>query len=215
VLPLVLYTGAGPWQNNRTLHDLLGEPAEFHGFVPQWGPVSWELSEQNAEGLLESGDAWQQMLAVLRAQNAEPAAFERVFTEATRRLEGLGGQDHVRWYDLMRIVLSGGLWRRPRAEQQTLLAAAQAMQTNVNRQQEVTMIGKSMGETIWEEGWTKGSAEGELRASRRMLRRVLEGRFGPLPEAVVQKIESATDMDRLYDAAAQVSQLAGPEDLKL
>ena len=32
VLPLVLHMG--PWQNNRTLHDLLGEPAEFHGFVP-------------------------------------------------------------------------------------------------------------------------------------------------------------------------------------
>jgi hypothetical protein len=26
------------------LHDLLGEPAEFHGFVPQWAPLFWELS---------------------------------------------------------------------------------------------------------------------------------------------------------------------------
>src|SRR5262249_45709770 len=66
VLPLVLYTGAGPWENNRTLHDLLGEPAEFHGFVPQWGPLFWELSGHSAEDLLQSGDEWQQTLAVLR-----------------------------------------------------------------------------------------------------------------------------------------------------
>src|SRR5262249_40579510 len=45
VVPLVLYTGAGPWENNRALQDLLGEPAEFHGFVPDWGPLFWELGE--------------------------------------------------------------------------------------------------------------------------------------------------------------------------
>src|SRR5947209_14803034 len=45
VLPLVLYTGAEAWQNNRTLHDLLDEPAEFHGFVPEWGPLYWQLAD--------------------------------------------------------------------------------------------------------------------------------------------------------------------------
>src|SRR5262249_25754924 len=95
VLPLVLYTGEGPWENNRTLHDLLGEPAEFHGFVPQWGPLFWELSGHRAEDLLQSGDEWQQALAVLRAQGDEAAAFERVYLEALRRLEALAGQDRV------------------------------------------------------------------------------------------------------------------------
>jgi hypothetical protein len=68
VLPLVLYTGPGPWQNNRTLHDLLGEPAAFHGLVPQWGPLFWELAEHSADELLHSGDEWQQVLAVMRAE---------------------------------------------------------------------------------------------------------------------------------------------------
>jgi hypothetical protein len=76
--------------------------------------------------LLQSGDAWQQALAVLRAQGEEAPVFERVYVEAMRRLEALAAQDHVRWYDQMRIILSWGLWRRPRAERQTLLAAAQA-----------------------------------------------------------------------------------------
>jgi hypothetical protein len=81
-------------------------PAEFHGRVPQWGPLFWQLAEHSAEGQLDSGDAWQQTLAVLRAQGEEPAAFEQVFATALQRLEELAGQDHVRWYDLMRIVLS-------------------------------------------------------------------------------------------------------------
>ncbi len=106
VLPLVLYTGVGPWQNNRSLHDLLDEPAEFHGFVPQWAPLFWELSSHNADELLNSGDAWQETLAVLRPQGEETADFERVVVEAMRRLEALANQDHVRWYELMRIILS-------------------------------------------------------------------------------------------------------------
>jgi hypothetical protein len=90
VLPLVLYTGAGTRQNNRTLHDLLGEPAEFHGLVPEWGPLFWELPGHSADELLASGDAWQQVLAVLRAQGEEPAAFARVYAETLRGLEGAG-----------------------------------------------------------------------------------------------------------------------------
>ena len=108
VLPLVLHTGSGPWQNNRTLHDLMGEPTEFHGFVPQWGPLFWELSGQDAEALLSSGDAWQETFAVLRAQGEEAAEFERIYTKAMHQLTPLATQDHLRCYDLMRIILSPG-----------------------------------------------------------------------------------------------------------
>jgi hypothetical protein len=93
VLPLILYTGAGPWQNNRTLHDLLGEPAELHALVPQWAPLFWELCEHDADSLLQSGDAWQEVLAVLRAQGEEAPVFEKVYVEAIQRLEALAGQD--------------------------------------------------------------------------------------------------------------------------
>jgi hypothetical protein len=214
VLPLVLYTGAGPWENNRTLHDLLGEPAEFHGFVPQWGPLFWELAGHSAQGLLDSGDAWQQALAVLRAQGDEAAAFERVYVAAMRRLEALAGQDHVRWYDLMRIILSWALWRRPGAEREALLAVAQATQANIDRQKEVGFMGQTIAESIWEEGWLKGRSEGELQVARRLLRQLLADRFGAVPEAVVQRIDSVTDVDRLTAAALQVSRIAAPEDLQ-
>jgi len=227
VLPLVLYTGAGPWQNNRTLHDLLGEPAEFHGFVPQWGPLFWELSQHSTDELLQSGDAWQQVLAVLRAQAEEAPVFERVYVEAMRRLEELAAQNHVRWYDLMRIILTWGLWRRPRDERQALLAAAQAVQVNVERQKEIGLMGQTIAESIWEEGWLKGEEAGRLKGeeagrlkgeeagARRVLQRVLSARFGPLPEDVVRRIEACTDLARLTAAAEQVLGLEAPEDLQL
>jgi len=60
----------------------------------------------HTDELLSSGDAWQETLAVLRVQGEEAAAFERVYVEAMRRLAPLAAQDHVRWYDLMRIILS-------------------------------------------------------------------------------------------------------------
>lgn len=215
VLPLVLYTGAGPWENNRTLHDLLGEPAEFHGLVPQWGPLFWELGRRSADELLASGDEWQQVLAVLRAQDEEGPAFERVYVEAMRRLEGLAGQNHVRWYDLMRIILTWGLWRRPRGERPALLAAAQATQANVDRQKEIGLMGQTIAESIWEEGWLKGEEVGALKTARQILHRLLANRFSPLPEAVTQRIENCTDLDRLIATTQQVTTLDKPEDIQL
>ncbi len=223
VLPLVLYTGAGQWENNRTLHDLLGEPAEFHGFVPEWSPLFWQLADQSADELLESGDAWQQTLAVLRAQGQDTAAFEQVFAEALRRLEVLASQDHVRWYDLMRIILTWALWRRPPAERQTLLTAAQTTQGNVERQKEIGLMGQTIAEAIWEEGWNKGlakgiaegQAQGELKSSRQLLRQLLEDRFGPLSESVRQRIEATTDIERVQAAVLQVLHVNSPEDLEL
>jgi hypothetical protein len=217
VLPLVLYTGAGPWENNRTLHDLLGEPAEFHGFVPQWGPLFWELGRQSAEGLLASGDEWQQALAVLRAQGERGPGFERVYVEAMRRLEGLAGQDHVRWCELMRIILSWAQWRRPREEREALRAAGQAALVDATRQREVVDMGQTIAEAIWEESRLKGRSEGEsqggLRAARRMLRQLLTTRFGTVPDEVVQRIETCTDLDHLMAAAQQILSLDKPEDL--
>ena len=99
MLPLVLYTGTTPWGSNRTLADLMGEPAAFHAFAPSWQPLFWNLADQTAERLLASGEEWLQTLAVIRAQGEEAATFEAVYTEAMRRLQALHGRDHVRWYD--------------------------------------------------------------------------------------------------------------------
>ena len=95
------------------------------------------------------------------------------------------------------------------------MAAARTTQTNVDRQKEVGLMGQTIAESIWEEGWLKGESEGALRTARQMLRRFLTGKFGTLPEAVGQRIENCSDLERLTAAAQQVPTLDKPEDLQL
>jgi hypothetical protein len=84
---------------------------------------------------------------------------------------------------------------------------------DVNRQKEVGLMGQTIAESIWEEGRLTGRSEGELISSRRLLLKLLAERFGVVPEAVLQRIESADDVDRLEATALRVSHLATPEDL--
>jgi hypothetical protein len=57
-----------------------------------------------------------------------------------------------------------------------------------------------MGQTIAEAIWEEGQVAGELRTAREMLRVFLTHRFGPLPEAVSQAIDRATEVARLRSA---------------
>src|SRR5262249_47878965 len=101
VLPIVLYTGATPWGSNRKLIDLFGEPAAFHPFVPDWGPLFWNVADQTPEALLDSGEPWLQLLAGIRAQRADARTFPAVFEEAFRRVHDLHGTGRRRWDDVV------------------------------------------------------------------------------------------------------------------
>ena len=81
VLPIVLYTGATPWGSNRTLAEMLGQPAAFHAFAPSWQPLFWNLSERTAKSLVDDGEQWLQLLALMRATGEEAADFRVVCTK--------------------------------------------------------------------------------------------------------------------------------------
>jgi hypothetical protein len=68
-----------------------------------------------------------------------------------------------------------------------------------------------IAEAIWEEEWLKG----RLETTRDLLREALAERFGALPDAVLQRIESAADLDRLRVAVRQAVHLAAPDELQL
>ena len=97
--------------------------------------------------------------------------------------------------------------RRPKQEREALLQAAQRVQTKADIQKEVRVV----GETIWDEA----VVEGELKALRRSVRQLLERRFGRAPEAVIQRIESATDVDRLAAALVKVLDISAPDELPI
>ena len=100
-----------------------------------------------------------------------------------------------------------------------MLTAAQARQTDPSHQKEVRTTTQTIAEALIAKGRVGGEARGEargaLRASRKLLRGLLEDRFGALPEAVSQRIEATTDLDRLEAAVLQVSRLQSLADLQL
>jgi hypothetical protein len=135
------------------------------------------------------------------------------------RVQNLHGEDHPRWYDLLRAVWAWGHWRRPPAERAALAAAAQSSQVELSRGQEVQVMGQTIAEALIEEGMAKGiekgMEKGALLEARELLRQLLEERFGVLPEALRQQIEGATDLPRLRAACRQFLNLAKLDDLVL
>jgi hypothetical protein len=65
------------------------------------------------------------------------------------------------------------------------------------------------------QGRTEGLLQGALQARRDDLRVLLEDRFGPLSASVLQRIESADDLNRLQTALRDVNRLQRIEDLQL
>lgn len=211
VLPIVFHTGPKTWGSNRELTDLLGEPAEFHAFAPRWQPLFWDLTSMSPQALLDSADEWLQTLAVVRAEDASAEPFANVYNEVLERLEPLAVSDPVRYYDLLRMVLTWGLWRRPSEERQQLQQAAIASQRGAARQEEMRTMSQTIAEWYVEEGEKKG----QLRTLRNMLRILLEERFHTLPEALQQQIEATTDVAKLESSLRQVLRINGPEELQL
>jgi hypothetical protein len=224
VLPIVLYTGARPWGSNRTLLDLMGEPVEFHAYVPSWQPLFWNLAEQDPQQLLQGG-AWLQLMAVMRMEEADAADFQAVCKAVFEHLATLQETEPVRWEKLLSAVLTFILAHRYRAEYAELKDLA--IQAHPVKEQEVKVMIESMAQEWLKEGEVKGEAKGEakgraegraegaLLAYRDVLRRRLVRRFDPLPEAVLQRIEAATDVARLVAAIDRADEIKSLDELEL
>lgn len=212
VVPIILHTGSPPWRTHRVLADLIGGPEELRAFAPQWEPLFWDLAEQDTQALLASASEWLAALAVVRAEGErDAAAYHAVVTAALQRLRGLSEADPVRWHDLLHFVLSWALRRRPSAETDALLAAAQNSQTDELLRREV----QRMSETILQSRDQEMLIRGQVRACKENLRMLLEERFGALPAALAARIEQIDDLERLRDALRQVVHVADLSELSL
>jgi hypothetical protein len=215
VLPIVFHTGPRLWGSNRELTDLLGEPAAFHAFAPHWQPLFWDLASLSPQALLDSADEWLQTLAVVRTEDASSEAFANVYNAVLERLEPLAASDPVRYYDLLRMILTWGLWRRPREEREQLQQAALASQRDAARREEIRTMTQTIAEWYVEEGEKKGEKKGRLHALRDTLRIQLEERFQTLPEALQQRIEATTDLEKLQSCLRQVLHIKDLQELQL
>jgi hypothetical protein len=208
VLPILLYTGELPWGSARTITDMLAEPQAFHLFAPGWGPVFWELSERPLEQLL-AGGGFLQVLAVMRATWEDQAGFERIYAGAMNGLGQLQGHDEARWRDLLEFALAYALWRRPIGERPRLVEIAAANQPG--REGEVRVMVQTIAEAYLDEGRTEGRVE----EARNFLRMILEGRFGPLPEALRLEIAAMQNLERLRVAGQQALHVTSLAEFRL
>jgi predicted transposase YdaD len=232
ILPIVFHTGATPWRAPRVMADLIGSPEELRPFAPHWAPLFWDLAEQDPRALLASAGEWLAALAVVRAEGEKEAQeFRAVFAAVLQRLEGLSDTDPVRWHDLLWFVLSWGLRRRPGREREQLLEAARTSQADVSHRLEVERMSETVDMSWNDEVFARGEARGEARgvalgeargeargrvnAYRESLRVGLEERFGPLPEAVAERLEALDDPERLRGLIRQAYRITDLAELDL
>jgi hypothetical protein len=211
VLPIVFHTGPRPWRTNRSLNDLFPGIDLLQSLVPVWPILVWDITEHEPRELLDSARAWLQALAVVRAERTGRDEFHGVLTEVLRRLEIFSSADSVRWKDLLWFVLSWSMRRRPPEEkddwQQTVLTS----QENAVHNEEVHAV----SEVAWKTMEDVVEERGELKGRRNALKEVLEEKFGPLPEPLIQRIDTTADLDRLRAAARQVLHISALDELAL
>ena len=61
----------------------------------------------------------------------------------------------------------------------------------------------------------EAARQADMRARQEVLRALMEDRFGALPNVVLQRIEAATDAERLQASILQVSKISAPDELDL
>lgn len=219
IVPVVFHTGLTRWIRNRTLAELVRGPEELRQLAPQWPIRFWDLADRTTEDLLAASGPWLNALAVVRATGDDAAGFHRVFAAAVERLTGLATRERMRWRDLMWMLISWALRRRPRPERAGLVGVALEYQPDPSSQKEVQSMSTTLEQTLeeWAEqrGLERGIARGGLEVSRRLLRQLLEDRFGPVRDDLRRQIDQTKDLARLERAIRQCPSLSSLDELEL
>jgi hypothetical protein len=227
VIPIVFHTGSRDWSSNRSLAELFEGPEVLRAYAPEWPLVFWDLAARTPEQLLASDGPFAQFLALVRAEQSDAERFRQIFTQLAEQLEPLAGQDKMRWRDLLWLMLSWVLQRRPAEDGQTLsrtlveqqhdLALREEAQT-VTEATKQTWVQKNMAELerlAQKRADERAEALGAVRSHRETLIAVLSGAFGEVPAPIQALIQGCADIDRLRAAILQVSKLKSLDEFQL
>jgi hypothetical protein len=213
VMPIVFHTGTTFWGSARSIAELLGEPAAFHGFAPQWKPLFWELPQHSVEALLSSDEAFLQLLAVVRVEDAESAEFERVFQETWRRLAPLQETNRVRWGDLINFILGWITHRRPAAERRGLMDLAANLVEDESRRNEVKAMVESYADVLLAKGKSEGKLEGKIEQAQSFVIRLGAKRFGGADSETLATLSNIQDLERLERIVERVAETSSWAEL--
>ena len=191
-IPIIMHTGATPWNAARELRELFDAPDDLLGFVPVWKPIIWEVSQYSPQELLSLSSPWMKTFAVVRAEKEPPDVFEGVYEAALGQLNPWAEIAHVRWHELVRFLASWALNRRKSEERVKLAEIAVKIQSNAQQREEVEGMFKTGAEALIEEGEIKGELKGELKANRQAVSEVLKWKFpNKFDESAAVRVQTA------------------------
>ena len=225
LLPVVLCADEKPWGTARRLADLFEPDNPFPDFIPRWEPLFWELSSANSDELLNSTEAFDQFLAVVRAGESEADEFGEVFRRALEQLQERHAEQRVVLSDMLRLVFTWAMWRRPPREQarwnelttQTVRDAETRRELeNMNKPaiqelyEETIRIEKERGR---EEGREEGLEKGRLAAMRESIIRIGRLRFKSPNSRVEEAVMAEASLERLGNMHDRAISAPGWEEI--
>ena len=194
ILPLVLYNGLPPWRAATDAADLFASaPRGLEAFRPrlayhlidearlQLHPAASVRTAVEALFRLEHGRTPDDLRRVIQALDAllrdpDQAGIRRAFTVWIKSLlRRKAGSHTIQEIDRINDILEADTMLAERIE---------------NWFEEATRKGVQQGRV---EGRMEGRAEGRMEGEAKLLVRLLERRFGPLPQAVVDQLFQASE----------------------
>jgi hypothetical protein len=148
---------------------------------------------------------------VVRAEDSKREAFRRVLSECVSRLEPLAETDKMRWRDLLWILVSWALQRRPDAERDEMTAAVVASQRNASTKEEATAVIDVSKETTVQRAGRLALVEG----LRDTLIDALSAAFGELPQEKLSSIRACDDATKLRQAIVRVRDMKSLDEFQL
>lgn len=179
VIPLVIYQGAKPWSEAPNYAGLYDVDAPLTPFVPDFAYLMFDLGATPDEDL--SAQAFLRFgLAVLKFARGAPDFARRLLTLATEEV-----------YRDDRVLALLRYMAEVYAElDRTTMEALIAPLANEEHSQMTTLLQRLFAEGK-AEGMQVGEANGLRKGKADSLRIVLEQKFGPLPQEMLEKIEDA------------------------
>ena len=218
VVPIVLHASPKLWTGPRTLAELLDEPAAFHTFAPRWEPVFWELGKHSVD---HSEEAFLQLLAIVRADDAERTEALRIYRESVQSLSVVRETSTARWTHLLRFALGWVLNRRPKADQADYVQVTADVQKDVLAKEEIRNMAQTMAQYLVEEGFKQGQEQGlklgqeqgRVETLRSVVREIGRTRLGDPTPATQSALEAITDVGRLERLFRRVQTVSSWEEL--
>jgi Putative transposase, YhgA-like len=213
VVPIVLHASSKGWTGPRTLADLLDEPSAFHPFAPRWEPLFWEVGNDSVEDLLHHEDAFLQVLAMVRTEDAEREEALRVYRELLKKLAGLRETNAARWTHLLRFALGWVLNRRPKGERAEWLRVTEENQNDVLAKEEIRNMEQTIAQSLVEQGIEVGLERGRTEALQGVIVEIGAARLGNPNAAIQAAVQAITDIGRLRKLVRRIQEVSSWDEL--